>query len=115
MEQELGLNKLHFSMCAATLADQVFVSGGELSSTVHCLTIDKKLQKVTREQMPNLNVARRDHASCAVGNSIFVFCGTIGERAQSLNTIERLNLSRGSQRMYWQLIRTPAGVLAPRY
>ena len=49
------------------------------------------------EKMPNLNVARRDHASCAVGNSIFVFCGKSSDSCrQSLNTIERLNLTNRS-------------------
>ena len=72
------------------------------------------------EKMPNLNVARRDHASCALGSSIFVFCGKSSASCrQSLNTIERLNLtssnsSRRSQ-SYWQLIRQNQANLAPRY
>ena len=66
------------------------------------------------EEMPKLNVARRDHASCAVGLAIFVFCGTAGDCHQSLNTIERLNLVE-NQTMRWQLIRTPHTTLSPRF
>ena len=64
--------------------------------------------------MPVLNVARRDHASCAIGRAIFVFCGTAGGYSQSLNTIERLSLS-SKKSLHWQLIRTPVTTLSPRF
>ena len=30
------------------------------------------------EELPALNVPRRDHASCAIDKDFYVFCGTVG-------------------------------------
>lgn len=62
-----------------------------------------------------MNVARRDHASCALGNAVYVFCGTSGDCSMNLNSVERL-VVQGTQHMkHWQLIRMPTATLSPRY
>lgn len=60
-----------------------------------------------------MNVARKDHSSCALGRSVFVFCGTTDGCNESLNSIEMLNSLKNPT--HWKLIPAPIATLAPRY
>lgn len=60
-----------------------------------------------------MNVARKDHSSCALGRSVYVFCGTTHGHFESLNSIEMLNSLRNPT--HWKLIPAPRATLAPRY
>ena len=42
-------------------------------------------------EAPDLNVARSEHSSCAVGSEVYVFCGWDG--SQYLNSIECLKVT----------------------
>ena len=46
-------------------------------------------ENVWKESAP-LNVARKYHSSCALGNHIFVFCGLLKDQGY-LNSVESLN------------------------
>ncbi len=67
-----------------------------------------------------MNVSRRDHASCAIGRQVYVFCGTAGDSRITLNSIEVLDLHtkmtiENKKQWHWRLIRAPASTLQPRY
>mmetsp|Transcript_16361 Transcript_16361/g.22114 ORF Transcript_16361/g.22114 Transcript_16361/m.22114 type:complete len:106 (+) Transcript_16361:626-943(+) len=105
-------------MCAVG-SDQVVVSGGleknQAQNTVYRLRIPPFPMYASWETLPALNVARRDHASCSLGKSVFVFCGTAGDCTMSLNSVERLCVQNNQQMKHWQLIRMPVATLEPRY
>ena len=77
----LPLKKTSFSLCAS-MNEQVFISGGQANNTkhavgtVHRIKFSEGDKAPMVEELPKLNVARQDHASCTVGRAIFVFCGT---------------------------------------
>ena len=102
---------------------QVIVSGGLTNGLAHNAVYrlslpryeESALESASWENLPSLNVARRDHASCSMGSSVFVFCGTAGDCSMSLNSIERLCVQQESRMKHWQLIRMPLDILEPRY
>ena len=64
---------------------------------------------------PSLNKQRCDHSCCALGDSIYVFCG-VNQNGFSMNSIECLDagaLIRGLQ-VTWQLISLSKGRLSRR-
>ena len=115
--ERLTTAKTASALCAVG-SDQIVVSGGFENNIVYNKVFRLRLtplpQTASWEELPALNVARRDHASCALGSSVFVFCGTAGDCRMSLNSIERLSLQREQRMTYWQLIRAPVATLEPR-
>ena len=52
----------------------------------------------------DLNVARSEHSSCAMGNEVYVFCGWDG--SQYLSSIECLNVAE--QQAAWEIFTVDA-------
>ena len=63
--------------------EQIICSGGQVNDTVvnsvHRISLGTD-GAGSWEELPPLNVARKDHASCAIDRAVFVFCGTAGDR-----------------------------------
>lgn len=90
----------------------VFISGGigltERGST-HVYRFNVANESV--DQMPHMRDARQNHASCSLGDSIFVFCG-FGNTTH-LNSIERLQVSPNVATR-WDYIHCNPMILEPR-
>ena len=88
-KQRLSIWEKYISVC--NFKDKyIFVSGGRVeyetvSNKVHVYEL--KTEKWFRG--PDMNIRRIYHSSCALGNSIYVICGTNNE-GESINTIESL-------------------------
>ena len=105
--------KSFFALCNV-MDEQIICSGGQVKDTVTNSVSRISIEAGNWEELPPLNIARKDHASCAIDRAVFVFCGTAGDRRMSLNSIEKLNCSAKNPTR-WQLIRVPAWMLSPRY
>ena len=72
-------NRKCFAISAlATGGDRfVFVSGGLSNQSFETLNVVERYDTVENrwETMPGLNVARFRHASCSMGDAVYVFCG----------------------------------------
>lgn len=78
----------------------IFASGSgydfDHAATAECF--DTQTNSWTR--VPDLNIARSQHASCCVDDAIYVFCG--GNQKGYTDTVERFNLH--NQESGWLLI-----------
>ena len=67
-------NRKCFALC--NYADRyAFISGGLASQSFLGSVERYDLTNDEWEEMPSLNVARIRHASCALGDAVYVFCG----------------------------------------
>ena len=74
----------------------IFVSGGWHLYTVVRYDIDRN----SWARMPDMNVGRYTHGSCAIGTALYILCGEGSEGL--LNSVEKLETSELDPR--WQLI-----------
>ena len=101
---KVSLASLIYNRCGHAVCSYaerfIFASGSgydfKQASTVECY--DSQTDKWTR--IPNLRIARYHHASCSVGDSIYVICG--GNQSGYTDTIEKFNLH--NQQAGWLLI-----------
>ena len=95
----------------------LFLTGGtnneqhlDTLNSVECYNIEKN----EWVKAPSLNINRQMHSSCAIGNSVYVFCG-IGYFKCSINSIEKLsNATSVSTSSRWQVIFPNRDHLSPR-
>ena len=66
-----------FAICAPVGERHVFASGGLGNHTFETLAAVERYDTSSDqwETMPSLNVPRFRHASCSVGDAVYVFCG----------------------------------------
>ena len=61
-----------------------------------------------------MNVARRNHSSCELGDSIYVFCGII-DKCRIINTIEKIQVSlEFKSERSWKLIQPDLSLFPAR-
>ena len=89
----------------------LFISGGAGGHNT-CLNSVERYEIRTNSwtSMPPLSVGRMNHAMCAIGDSIIVFCGTQDDGSET-SSIEMLKCTRIQAR--WQMIQISS--LLPRF
>ena len=81
-----------------------------LYTDVTCFDIKTNKWRVA----PSLNIARYMHASCAIGKTVYVFCGKVPGLLIT-NSIERSRVTGRSQMEPWELLQVNGSSLAPRH
>ena len=102
-------------MALANLNNQfVIISGGcsvnNNQSFSSNLVDQYSLEQDSWQRLPDLNIGRINHASCALAKTVYVFCGS-NKMMGYLNSIESLTISAENK---WQLIEVSRRDLAPR-
>ena len=61
-----------------------------------------------------MQIERLEHASCALGDYIYVFCGC-NSKHEPINSIERLKVGQSTDSDYiWELINMQDSIISPR-
>lgn len=96
------------------------MSGGRIQTQWMSLPVDRvlRLDLNTKQwsKEPNLNQGRYLHSSCALSDTIFVFCGLTSNNTTPCNSIERLEVTdTNSESRQWQILKPAVSKFPVRF
>jgi len=88
---EMRYNRLRHAACAVDMiTDKFIVVTGSMRKDSESKAEKYNVTTNTWTTLPDLNKGRMDHGMCAMGSTVYVFCGKMNRESNSL--IEYLNL-----------------------
>ena len=77
---EMQYNRLRHAACAVDMiTDKYIVVTGSIKNDSHKKAEQYNVTMNTWTELPDLNTGRMDHGMCAIGSTVYVFCGKLSQ------------------------------------